>query len=177
MELELELEETVVLDDAWIQVFEQNDKLYKDFYKDDVWHINIQVLYVNRDNEIDRLHEEVFLMSKPNRVSEEELLQILKRASVHNNRRYSLISILRYNVVLDPNEVNQYLTDKSAFDNSYLTVVKHIGDVVFGKTISMFHDLNSLIVVLYEKAQPISSSTKRIYFRNRMIKKTIRKKI
>ena len=41
------------LNDDWIAEFERNDKLYQDFYKDDIYYINLKCVYVNRDNEID----------------------------------------------------------------------------------------------------------------------------
>ena len=40
MNMNTELEDTV-LDDEWIQHFDSTDKLYKDFYKDNLYYINI----------------------------------------------------------------------------------------------------------------------------------------
>ena len=43
------------LDDEWINEFNKIDKLYEDFYKDDLYYINLRVIYVNRENEIDKI--------------------------------------------------------------------------------------------------------------------------
>jgi hypothetical protein len=178
---EEEEEEETMLDDQWMRAFKEDSKLYKDFYKDDIWHINLCFLYVNRENEIDCMRQETFLMSKPNRMLEAELLQILKRSSTHNRQRYSLISILRYNLLLEPCEVKHYLNNGE--DKNYLTVVTNFNDIVFGRTIAMFHDINDLVFVFYEKPSVTSSSvsamTKRVYLQNHKIqkfKKTIRKR-
>ena len=61
------------LDDDWIHTFENSDKLYKDFYKDNLYYINLKVLYINRDNEIDKIKQESLLMSKPNTILYNEI--------------------------------------------------------------------------------------------------------
>ena len=89
------------LNDEWINNFEKTDRLYQDFYKDDVYYVNLKFVYVNRENEIEKINQESFLMSTPNYISREEIIQILKDSSTDNNKRYSLLSILKYNILLD----------------------------------------------------------------------------
>ena len=88
------------LDDEWIKNFDNNDRLYQDFYKDDLYYVNLRVIYINRDNEIEKLKQESFLLSNPNYISNEEIVEILKKNSIDNDKRYSLLSILRYNITL-----------------------------------------------------------------------------
>ena len=40
------------LNDDWIVNFEETDKLYKDFYKDNIDYINVDFIYINDYNEI-----------------------------------------------------------------------------------------------------------------------------
>jgi hypothetical protein len=168
------------LDDDWINNFENTDKLYKDFYKDDLYYVNLRVIYINRDNEIEKLKQESLLMSKPNYITREEILEILKKNSVDNDKRYSLLSILKFNIVLEPYDINLYLNNKIIQD--YLSVIKNIDEVVFDKSINMFHDLNDLILIFYEKSlelkkQNADNKTKKIYLRSLSTnKKTIRKR-
>ena len=104
-----------------------------------------------RDNEIDKINTETFLMGKPNLISREEILRILKRASVDTDRRYSLLSILRYNIDLEPAHLNTYLKNKNKNSISYnfLTSIKNIDSISFQPTISLFHDLNNLFILFY----------------------------
>ena len=37
------------LNDDWINNFEENDKLYKDFYKDNLCYVNIDFIYINKN--------------------------------------------------------------------------------------------------------------------------------
>ena len=171
------------LNDDWINNFEKTDKLYQDFYKDDVYYVNLQFIYVNRSNEIDKIKQETFLMTIPNLISREEIIGILKKNLIEDDKRYTLLSILRYNIILDVEDVKNFVIKKNSLllTDNFLTVIKNIDAISFKKTINMFQDLNELIFVLHEKTRVINTSntnynsiTKKIYLKN-MNKKTIRK--
>ena len=168
------------LDDDWINKFEESDKLYKDFYKEDLYYINLQVIYINRENEIEKLKQEPFLMSRQNYISNNEVIEILKKHSIDNDKRYSLLSILKYNINLEPEEVKSYLNNGE--NNNYLSIIKNIDSITFEKSINMFHDLNDLILIFYEKSMELkkpdaNNTTKRIYIRSLSTnKKTIKKR-
>lgn len=170
------------LDDDWINKFEETDKLYKDFYKEDLYYINLQIIYINRENEIEKLKQESFLMSKPNYISNEEILEILKKNSIDNEKRYTLLSILKYNINLEPDEVKSYLNNGENPYRDYLSIIKNIDTIVFEKSINMFHDLNDLILIFYEKSLELKKSdakntTKKVYISSLSSnKKTIRKR-
>ena len=72
------------LDDEWINNFDKTDRLYKDFYKDDLYYVNLRIIYINRENEIEKITNESLLMSKPNHITAEEIIEILKKKSVDN---------------------------------------------------------------------------------------------
>jgi hypothetical protein len=73
-----------------------------------------------------------------------------------------------------------YLLNKENPD--YLSVIKNIDAISFEKTISMFHDLNDIILVFYEKSNEIikkdsNNTTKKIYLPClNTNKKTLRKR-
>ena len=167
------------LNDEWINNFENTDKLYQDFYKDNLYYVNLKFIYINRENEIEKIKQESFLMSKPNYISREEILQILKESSIDTDKRYSLLSILKYNITLDADDIKNYLLLKNE-ERNFLNIIKNIDAISFDKTISMFQDLNDLILVFYEKSNEIkkidpNNITKRIYLRSNTNKKTIKK--
>lgn len=176
------------LNDDWINNFEKSDKLYQDFYKDDVYYANLQFIYLNRSNEIDKIKQETFLMTTPNLISREEIIGILKKNLIEDDKRYTLLSILRYNIILDVEDVKNFVIKKNSLllTDNFLTVIKNIDAISFKKTINMFQDLNELIFVLYEKTRVMNMNnnntndtnhnniTKKIYLKNTN-KKTIRK--
>ena len=168
------------LNDDWINNFEKTDKLYQDFYKDDLYYTNLQIIYVNRNIEIEKIKQDSFLMTKPNYISREEILEILKNNSIDNGRRYTLLTILKYNVTLDADDISGFLKNNNS-DDIFLTVVKNIDAISFEKSINMLQDLNDIILIFYEKSDELkkvnpNNITKKIYLTNlNTRKKTIRK--
>ena len=137
------------LNDDWIQNFEKKDKLYQDFYKDDLYYINLKIIYINKGSEIEKIKQDTFLMSKPNYISREEIIRILKNNSIDNNRKYTLLTILKYVINLDCDDIKSFLN--SSDDYNFISLVKNIDAITFDKSISMFQDLNDLILIFYEK--------------------------
>jgi hypothetical protein len=147
------------LNDDWIRQFEEVDELYKDFYRDDLYYIDFNFVYVNQDNEITKIKQKPFIMSQPNCILREEFIQILKTHSCEDNIPYSLYSILRYNILLEPYEIKHYLTD-TLENSNYLTLVKNIDTIHFEKTINMFQDLNDVTILFYEKSNKTNKANK-----------------
>jgi hypothetical protein len=171
------------LDDEWIHNFDKIDELYKDFYKDNVYFVDLNVVYINRSNEIEKIKKAPFLMSKTNCITREEILEILKKSAMEDNRKYSLLSILRYNILLEPDEIKDYLLNLPTDDTNYLSVIKNIDTIYFEKTINMFQDLNEIILIFYEKSNELkrpdpNTCTKRVYIGDSLSskKKTIKKR-
>jgi hypothetical protein len=168
------------LDDEWIKRFDETDELYKDFYKDDIYYVNFKIVYVNKNSEIEKIKQIPFLMSTTNCINREEIIEILKKYALEDNRKYFLLSILRYNIILEPDEIKHYLLD--SIDSNYLNIIKNIDTIHFQKTINMLQDLNDLIIIFYEKTDEIKKNhlnafTKRIYLHSLSNKKkTIKKR-
>ena len=151
---EEELEE---LDDKWIHDFEENDKLYEDFYLEDVYYTDIHCVYVDRSNNIEKITEESFLMSNKNEITKQEIIQILKKNTLKDNKKYSLIGMLKCNIDLKPEDLNMFITCSNVeeeYINKFVTPLKISENnnisVKFEKTINMFQDLNDLFIILYE---------------------------
>ena len=171
------------LDDSWIHNFENNDKPYNDFYKDDIYSVNINIFYVNKDDNIEKVTEEIYFMRKPNTISREEIVGLIKKNSINNGNNYSLLSILKYNITLNPEEINTFLKMKNLdyYNDCFLTTLKNIDTIVFDKTIITFQDVNTLFLIFYEKEKDNHrnniNTTKKIYLRRLKPnnKKTIRR--
>ena len=159
--------------------------MYQDFYKDDVYYVTIQYIYINADNEIEKIKKEPFLLGLPNCMTRDEIVGLLKRNGLDNNgaNKYSILSILKYNITLDTEEILPFLRRPYSEGNhsteAFLTSVKHIDTIHFNKTIHMFQDINELFLVYYEKPKDVTGSkhscTKRVYFKSVKRNKTVRK--
>ena len=169
------LGDETVLDENWAIQFEKFDKEYQHFYSENVSYINNYYIYVNKWNEIEKIKYEKFFMKTPNMVSREEIIGILKNTSM---KKYSILHILKYNINLDPAQVNNFLNDPESYN--FITSLKRIEAVPFDKTIYMFQDLNDLLFIFYENEKKSNhyNLTKRVTIQptSSFAKKTIKKK-
>ena len=172
--------EDIELNDDWINNFDKTDNLYKDFYKDNLYYINIDFIYINKKNEIEKIKQESLLLTEQNYITRDELIGILKRNSIENSIKYSLMSILKYNITLEPDDINNFLLsdNTSYYNDKFLIINNQIDTIKFEKTINMFQDLNNLFIIFYENTKENkisnSSTTKKAYITKRIHKKTIK---
>ena len=181
------IEEVADLDISWINEFEKVDKDYASFYLEDINYIKATILYINNSNEIEKIKEEKIFMKKPNNISREEIIGILKRNNVKDDKTFTIMTMLKYNLDLEPTDVRNFLLNNKN-DSDYLSVVKDVDEIVWNRTISMFQDLNNLLIIFYEnekiKTQQKKSEngkTKRIYLSSNTSlsthSKTLKKKL
>jgi hypothetical protein len=161
------------LDNGLIDDFEKTDKLYADFYRENVHYVNLHLIYIDKNNDIQKIEQESFIMTKPNFISRAEIIEILKRKSFDKSNKYSLLTILKYNITLDASDIKDYINCDSN-DHVFLTPIKNIDSIVFDKTIGMFQDLNDLLFIFYDGSVAKQNVTKRVYL-NRTHSKTRRK--
>jgi len=167
---EEEIEDTI-LDSKWIDDFQSQDKEYEKYYKNDLHHIKLHCIYVNANNEIERIKKEVVHLRSVNYVSREEIIGILKRNSISNNQRYSVLSILKYNIDMEPSDVKTFLmTHDSSSSNTFLTSIKNIDAIPLNQSINMFSNMNNLFIIYNEKVMLANNNnthphntTKKIY--------------
>jgi len=175
-------EETIDnLDTSWIDEFNLLDNEYKNYYKEDLTFIKLHGIYLNSEYEIEKLTEEKILLKTPNLLSKLELISIIKKYSFSNNVKYSLMSILKYNIDLEPYELKKFLKQNNT--SNYLFINKNIDDIKFEKSISLFHDINDIILIFYKNISPICEKecykqnvTKKIFIKDNNINRKTRRK-
>jgi hypothetical protein len=165
------------LDTSWLQEFQKIDKNGISYYKpENLLFTKVHYIYVNGNQEITNLCEDKYLFKRPNVLLKEDLIGLIKRNSVVNCKKYTLLSVLKYNINIEPHNLKNFFSSKKA-DHSksngdtFLQSIKNIDDIFFDKSISMFHDLNDLIIIFLDKnTKSIDSrllekhnTTKRVY--------------
>jgi hypothetical protein len=159
-------------DADWINEFEKVDKDYASFYLEDLNYVKVTIIYVNNNNELEKIKEEKIFLQKSNNISREEIIGILKRNNTKDDKTFTIMTMLKYNLDLEPTDVRNFLLNATDNGNEsdYLSVVKDVDEIAWNRTISMFQDLNNLFIIFYEnekiKTQQKSENgkTKRIYF-------------
>jgi hypothetical protein len=142
------------IDTSWIEEFDNLDKEYKDYYTEELATIKIHYIYINKNNEIERVIQDKLILKNIGTLSKEELISIIKHATICNQVKYSLLYILKYNINLDPIYLKTFIRNKDTLKNigtPFLQSIKNIDSIKFDKSISMFHDLNNLFIIFYYK--------------------------
>jgi len=173
------------LDITWIEEFEKIDNEYKIYYTEELSFILIHSIYLNNNNEIEKIREEKILLKTPGILSKEELLSIIKHNSFSNEVKYSLLSILKFNINLEPIHLKTFLRNKNpSVGGSFLQSIKNIDAIKFDKSITMFHDINEVLIIFYPKIiknekidQKTNNQTKKVFINSNTKKKTKKKEL
>jgi len=161
------------LDSKWITNFDKNDKLYEDYYKDNIYYIGIHFIYIDKLYNIEKIREEMFIMSNPNIVTREEIIGLLKRNSIDDNKKYQLLSMLKFNITLESRDINIFLQEDGNNGVNYLNSIRNIDSIIFDKTINVFQDLNSLIFVFVDK-EKVKSNTSFSRTKKKILKPSVK---
>ena len=164
------------LDNEWIENYETQELDYNDFYKDDVKYIKTYSLHINRGLILENINEENFILETNNVLKKHELISIInKYKNDKKEKKVKLLSILKYNINLDSDNVFEYLKQETE-NNLFLESVKDIDNINFDPSISMFEDLNSLFFIFVETNNTEKSQTKRIFLHSNQKKTKKRNK-
>ena len=100
-------------------------------------------------------------LKEPGTLQKEELLGIIKHNSFSNAIKYNLLSILKFNINIEPEFLKNFLKSKDKnIGSSFLQSVKNIDTIRFEKTITMFHDINDLIIIYHQRINKQNSYLK-----------------
>jgi hypothetical protein len=168
------------LDSSWIEEFDNFENEYKNYYAEEILFINVHSIYVDRNNDIIKMKEEKILLKTPGSLDKEELLTIIKHNSVISNIKYSLLSILNFDVNIEPVNLTNFLKNKDKnIGSSFLHTNNNIDNIKFDKSIPMFHDINDIIIIFIEKnvVKEHRIFTKKTSINSNTNKKTKRKQL
>jgi hypothetical protein len=146
-------------DYGWIKTFDEEDKCYSDFYAENLTFIQLRMIYVNKCGEINKLKTEKHILIEPNCLTRNEILRIIKHNCIENDVKYSVLSILKYNITLSPVNLKSFLKSNDKYiGTKFLTLVRNIDAIHFEQTITMLQDLNELLIFFYIKPDASDSS-------------------
>ena len=83
----------------------------------------------------------------------------------YKNKEYRPISILKYNIDISPENVKDFIMDTEKYN--FLNTEQNIENIRWNDTIELFHDINSLYLIFYEKWKSLHKGTRKIYIKKR----------
>ena len=156
MSEELEDVSVNVLNDNWIKKYEEVERDYNIFYKEQIAYIQVVLSFVDREKRLTKIKTETIFFNEPNKLTDNELVNILsKHLSPHNK----VLSMFVYNLNVSHEDITQNsLTTLFKVKTDDTTFLREItpklngkyGPIVFDDTIIFFQDLNSLHIVIQE---------------------------
>uniref|UniRef100_A0A6C0C666 Uncharacterized protein n=1 Tax=viral metagenome TaxID=1070528 RepID=A0A6C0C666_9ZZZZ len=152
----------------WINDFEITDKDYKHFYKEPVNKIKLYCLYVNKNQELFHVKKDRIKLHN-SELNKESLVQLLKKHMEYQNKKYTPLSILKYNITLNPQYIQEYINSPENFD--YVKSESSIDAIKWHDSIVFLQEINSLYVILREKWKSKSIDTKKIYIKTHKSKR------
>ena len=162
------------LDDTWIKEIEEEEKEYNSFYKETNDTIKIFYTYINKANKIYHIKKESIILND-NMLDKITLLCLLRKHRNHNNIKHKLISILQYNIDLEPEELVLYLKNDENFN--FLSIKSNIMEIKWDDTINLFRDLNSLHILFYESPRISKNQNRKIFIKSsRKLKANVTRK-
>ncbi len=162
-DIEEHIEEEEDLDTSWIDEFKKDNEKYSDFYTEDVTTITLFFIYIDHKNNVENLSRDLLILDKKNTIVRDQLIQIIKQNQnqnknhMYNNNKYKLISLFKYNIDIEPEEIYRFINNKddSSYNKRFFTQEKYLNDIIYKKTINIFQDLNSLFLIFKEVSTPI----------------------
>jgi len=147
------------MDFSWIDEYEKDE--YHDLYKSTVESVEINFLYVNKTNELFYIKTERVLLDE-GKMSGGALIFLLKQNMIYNRKKFSPLSIIKFNIDIAPDDVNKFLENSEDFN--FITHERYLNDLHWRDTITLFQELNALYIIFHEKNG--NNKTKRITITN-----------
>ncbi len=167
------MEEQLDLDTTIIDEFEKDDELYNDFYKDKIEQINLYILYVDNNNDLFHIKKDTTTLNN-GKLEKDDLKNLIRQYIKYQNKKYRLISLLKWNITIEPEEISDYLRNEKKFD--FIKSIRNINSIEFEDSINLFHNLNSLYLVFHERWKLLENKTKKVYLNKKLSKNKTRSK-
>ena len=157
------------IQESWLKNFKQQNYIKNN---EETININFFYIYVNRQNTLEIIRQGPTYILQSNTFDKKDLIQNIKENSYVNKKKYKLLSIMKYNIDVDSNNLEDFL-NKDTYEK-YTQLIKNIDGIEFTKSTKMFNDLNSIFIIYHENAYP--SLTKKIKLKHSSNKKTKHKR-
>jgi hypothetical protein len=138
--LEAEAEEALESAYEWINKYKETEKEYNIFYKSEVLTIEVNYIFINKNNEIIKRKKRRVKYDKEGarKITDFYPSKLIKK-------KYKLTAAYKYNNIIEEEDV---LNDNDEETN--LTPINLEEEIIFEKTIEFFQDLNALYMIFME---------------------------
>jgi hypothetical protein len=177
IEIEKENENDELFDTNWISEYEKNEIYYSMFYPEVNKSLKVNILYVNKKKELEKIRETTINLLHDNLITKQEWIKLVKDNNKIDKEKYKLVSILVYNFELCDEELKNFFKyskqnrenivhgcELDEFNNKYdyMKNLTTIDDFHLSSTINCLQSVNNAFIIFgYDDKQ--NDNVKKIY--------------
>ena len=153
LDKECEIDIDIDIDNEWVESYKKQEEKYNDYYNEKVTSVKLCFLYINKDKEIVKKSNDKLILPFKSVLDRDQLIQIIKDKKLDNGKKYKIFSLLKYNIDLLPEEIDDFIHEQenNNYSSRFLIQEQHINDIYFTATISVFHSINTLYFLFKEE--------------------------
>ena len=130
--------------DSLIQDF-TNELNCKKYRKADLKELKCFFLYLDKKRTLELVKSEVVTLQIANTILKRDIVDLVKKYNMTEEKKYSLIHMFKYNLHIDECDI------KNMSNYCFLETIESLSDVSYHPTINVISDINSLYMVFIEK--------------------------
>jgi len=137
--------DSVDLDISWVEKHERLLNIYENYQREHMNSIKICYIYVNLQSEIEKViceHEKMTHSDTYCIISKERVLQLVQNKKHLDNLKYTIDSILAYNVSIEPENIQKYVN--SEIVEPFLKIYPIVDEILIQPSIFIFHEVNCI---------------------------------
>jgi hypothetical protein len=142
------------LDTEWLNNFNEIDNQYTVFYPESIKNLQINFIYLNKNNEIIKINQKKILLSKPGLLFNSVLKEMIQQEKKILDKKYQVIDIVKINISLTHSTIKSFLNTFSTKSiPSFIQTISPftVDNILFEPSIPMFSHLNSLYILFSEQ--------------------------
>ena len=137
------------LDTSWIELFEDEEKYYTMFYPEKATEIKVNMLYINKENELEKIGEKMIYLNTSDKIKRNDLVKIIQENKKLDKIRYKLTSIRIYNIDLKHTDLKHFLNNHELYD--FTRDMRTLEDYILEPTINCLQNLNRIYIIFSEE--------------------------
>jgi hypothetical protein len=139
------------LDVSWLENHKRMLNIHENYQREYMDTIRICYVYINEKSEIDKViseREHLLLIGKYKGLPKERVLQIVQNKKIINNvDKYTLDSILLYNVSIEPENIQKYVNSENILSDPFLKIYPIVHEIEIPPSIFIFHEINCIYFI------------------------------
>jgi len=145
-------------DTSWIELFEDEEKQYTMFYPEKATEMRVTMLYINNENELEKIGEKMIYLNTPNKIHRNDLVRVIQDNRNLDRVRYKLTAIQVYNIDVNHTDLRHFLGNPDKYD--FTKNMRHIEDYTLESTINCLQELNNIYIIFSEDSDKNKNTNK-----------------